>query len=211
MRVGDKKRVKKSYSGVWFNVGDIVTIEQIEGDQVKASGSTYHHMDLWWIGNKYLEDIPSEIVHKVGDHVQILSVDSDDYSDLVGTTRVVTKIDKENVSVSEGGSLRYNKGKPEFSHLSPKFILAMADLMTKSAEKYSRQNWLMKQDIRTASDSLFRHFTSFMSGEDNDNDSGKSHLLHLAVNAMIMWENYEQFGEEVDNRFYKTLEEKLDE
>jgi len=116
----------------------------------------------------------------------------------------------ENASVSEGGSLRYNKGKPEFSHLSPDFIMGMTTLMTKSAEKYSRQNWICKQDLRTASDSLFRHFTSFISGQDNDEDGSEmSHLLHIAVNAMIMWENYKQFGDEVDNRFYKTMKEKV--
>lgn len=118
----------------------------------------------------------------------------------------------KNVSVSSGGSLRYNTGKPEFSHLSPDFVLAMAELMTKSAEKYSRQNWLMKQDLRTASDSLFRHFQAFTSGQDNDvGGSEMSHLIHIAVNAMIMWENYRLYGNEVDNRFYKTIKGKVNE
>lgn len=108
-------------------------------------------------------------------------------------------------------SLRFNEGKPEFSHLSPQFILEMSKLMTKSAEKYTRQNWCLKQDLVTAGDSLFRHYAAFMSGQDVDEGgSNMSHLLHIAVNAMIMWENYEQYGEEVDTRFYKTLKEKLD-
>lgn len=117
-----------------------------------------------------------------------------------------------NVEVSSGGSLRYNTGKPQFSHLSPDFIMEMANLMTKSAEKYSRQNWLRKQDIRTAADSLFRHYSAFMSGQDNDEGGSEmSHLLHIAVNAMIMWENYRMYGKEVDNRFYKTIKELMGE
>lgn len=106
------------------------------------------------------------------------------------------------VSVSEGGSLRYNKGKPEFSHLSPDFIMDMMGLMTKSAEKYSFHNWRQKQDLRTASDSLMRHLMKFLQSEDIDDESGYSHLTHIAVNAMIMWQNYKEHGKEVDNRFY---------
>ncbi len=125
---------------------------------------------------------------------------------------VVGHEDEGDAEVSSGGSLRYNTGKPQFSHLSPDFIMEMANLMTKSAEKYSRQNWLRKQDIRTAADSLFRHYSAFMSGQDNDEGGSEmSHLLHIAVNAMIMWENYRMYGKEVDNRFYKTIKELMGE
>lgn len=123
----------------------------------------------------------------------------------VGKTEV--SISDCQVSVSGGGSLRYNKGKPEFSHLSPDFIMDMMGLMTKSAEKYSYLNWTSKQDLRTASDSLMRHLLKFLQGENIDDESLYSHLTHIAVNAMIMWQNHKDFGDEVDNRFNKSKEE----
>lgn len=110
------------------------------------------------------------------------------------------------VSVSEGGSLRYNKGKPEFSHLSPEFILEMMKTMTKSNEKYPYLNYTKKQDVKTASDSLMRHYLEFQLGNDLDNDTNCHHLAHLAVNAMIIFQNLKDYGEEVDNRYMKAKE-----
>ena len=114
---------------------------------------------------------------------------------------------KEEVTESKGGSLRYNKGKPQFSHLSPEFISDMMALMTKSSDKYGYLNWTKAQDVRTASDSLMRHFLKFQQGEDLDDESGYSHITHVAVNAMIIWQNLQDFGDEVDNRYSKAKDE----
>lgn len=90
---------------------------------------------------------------------------------------------------SKTGSLRANKGKPEFSQLSPDFIIQLAALMTKSAEKYEKFNWARGQEYCTPSDSLFRHFAAFLAGEDKDPESGFAHVLHIAANAMIIYES----------------------
>ena len=109
------------------------------------------------------------------------------------------------VHESATGSKRYNSGKPEFHHLSPKFIKEMMELMTKSAEKYGDLNWALGQELSTPLDSMMRHYLEFAMGENNDQESGKSHLLHIALNAMIAWYSVENYPE-LDDRFLKRLE-----
>lgn len=109
----------------------------------------------------------------------------------------------EKATESEGGALRYNKGKPQFSHLSPDFILEMMKGMTKANEKYPYLNYAKAQDVRTAADSLMRHFLKFQQGDDIDQELDTHHLALVAVNAMIMYQNLMDFGDEVDNRYSK--------
>lgn len=109
--------------------------------------------------------------------------------------------------VSSGGALRYNKGKPQFSHLSPDFIMEMMTAMTKANDKYGYLNWAKAQEVRTASDSLMRHFLKFQQGADVDEELGVHHLALVAVNAMIIFQNLQDFGDKVDNRFSKAKDE----
>jgi len=105
--------------------------------------------------------------------------------------------------VSSGGALRYNKGKPQFSHLSPDFIMEMMKGMTAANEKYPYLNYTKAQDVRTAADSLMRHFLKFQQGMDIDEELNTHHLALVAINAMIMFQNLSDFGDEVDNRYSK--------
>ena len=120
------------------------------------------------------------------------------------------KIDnKENkVNVSELGSLRYNNDKPQVSQIDPQFLLDFADLMTVSARKYSKWNYALGQDLTTPCDSMSRHLLKFLAGENNDKESGCSHLLHIAANAMIAWCSISYHLEDnpqLDNRINKSV------
>lgn len=125
-------------------------------------------------------------------------------------------MEKENkygkAEVTSTGSLRYNNGKPQMHHIPPKFLIELADLMTRSADKYGRWNFANGQPYTMPYDSMMRHITSFMNGEDLDNESGKSHLLHIAANAMIMWTTQEyrvKENPELDDRFSEYLKKDL--
>lgn len=109
------------------------------------------------------------------------------------------------VHESPNGSKRYNEGKPEFHHLSPEFLMEMMDLMTKSADKYGDLNWALGQKLTTPLNSMMRHYLYFSMCKDTDKESGKSHLLHIAANAMIAWYSLENYPE-LDDRFLKRLE-----
>lgn len=108
---------------------------------------------------------------------------------------------KIRVNKSKTGSLRYNDGKPEFSQLDPRFILALSDMMTKSAKKYGKYNWALGQEYHTPFDSCMRHLLKWSSGEDKDSESGMDHLMHAAANIMIMWTSCQKKDKDLDTRF----------
>lgn len=99
-------------------------------------------------------------------------------------------MEEKKAHISPTGSLRYNDGKPEVSQLDPKFILDLADLITQSAKKYGKYNYSKGQEFSTPFDSLMRHALKFQMGQDYDNESGKSHLLHMAANIMILYGSF---------------------
>jgi len=102
-------------------------------------------------------------------------------------------------SVSPTGSLRFNNGKPEVTQLSPEFILALSELMTKSAAKYGKLNWAYGQQFSTPMDSCMRHLLKFQQGEDLDEESNMDHLIHAAANIMILYHSYKNH-KELDDR-----------
>lgn len=113
--------------------------------------------------------------------------------------------DKNEATVSSTGSVRHNKDKPEMSQLDPRFVMAMAELLTEADKcgKYDTYNWAKGQKYTVVYDSLMRHMTAFMTGEDMDPESEKSHLIHAACNIMFLWNNWMQENPEFDDRFFK--------
>lgn len=107
------------------------------------------------------------------------------------------------VSKSATGSLRFNEGKPEVSQVDPKFIMALADLMTASSKKYGKHNYALGQQYSTPFDSCMRHLMKFMQGENIDEESGKDHLIHAAANIMIMYTSTKLDNPDLDDRFFK--------
>lgn len=99
-------------------------------------------------------------------------------------------------------SQRLNTGKPQCNEIDPAFILGIAKVLTKSREKYDRANWTKSTDWRTPYDSAMRHLLAFQSGEDNDAETGQSHLLHCATNLMFL-HYYANTQPENDDRIFK--------
>lgn len=104
------------------------------------------------------------------------------------------------VNKSKTGSKRFNEGKPEISQLDPRFLIDLADLITKSAAKYGKYNYALGQEYHTPFDSLMRHAMKFWQGEDMDPESGLHHVLHMAANCMILYSSIKKSDEELDTR-----------
>ena len=60
------------------------------------------------------------------------------------------------------------------------------------AKKYARDNW-KKIEPERYEKAAMRHLISYVTGELNDPESGKSHLAHLVCNALfLMWNDNNQ-------------------
>jgi len=63
----------------------------------------------------------------------------------------------------------------------------VAKILTFGAKKYSANNW---QNVENAKEryeaALLRHLSAHKKGEKIDNDSGLSHLSHVACNALFL-------------------------
>lgn len=84
---------------------------------------------------------------------------------------------------------KHDDGKTQYQHLSPKFIKEMAEITTQGALKYGGGNYLKGDEkaLMRIYDALMRHLQAWCSGEEVDVESGKSHLSHVACNAMMIY------------------------
>ena len=95
---------------------------------------------------------------------------------------------------------RFNAGKPQWSLVPQTALIPMVEVLEFGAKKYAAHNWKKGLPITEICESMKRHLDSFMEGEDNDKESGLSHIGHLQCNALFlswMMQNKPEF----DNRY----------
>lgn len=118
----------------------------------------------------------------------------------------ITRINQELAGQeSSTGSLRYNKGKAGVHQVPPDVVLDIAKVLDYGASKYSEFNWAKGNNLSVPYACAMRHLLAFWNGEDNDKESGLSHLAHVMTNIMMMSfykKNFTQF----DDRFFKKDE-----
>lgn len=95
--------------------------------------------------------------------------------------------------------LRYNEGKLRYDLLPPRWMEALAEVMTKGAEKYEPRNWEKGMEWSKCYASLMRHTVAWLKGEDIDPESGLPHMAHTAWNALALVE-YAETHPEYDDR-----------
>ncbi len=88
---------------------------------------------------------------------------------------------------------RYNNGKPRLSLIDPYFTEELGGVLTMGAIKYDDYNW--QKSLNTDDhdnfrngcvDSLERHVAKMKKGELVDDESGLTHMAHVAANAMFI-------------------------
>lgn len=87
-----------------------------------------------------------------------------------------------------GQAARKNEGKPKLSYvmeLGPA-LDGVAGVLEFGHKKYSRGNYHKGFPPTTVVDSLLRHISAYMSGEDVDPESGKLHVDHISTNALFL-------------------------
>lgn len=86
--------------------------------------------------------------------------------------------------------LRYNEGKQPLSLLleANNAVQGLSGVLAYGAKKYARGNYLRGLPHTQIVDSLLRHLTSYMSGEDVDPESKLRHVDHVLANAFFLSE-----------------------
>jgi hypothetical protein len=80
--------------------------------------------------------------------------------------------------MANGAGTKDDWGKTRFGQVPPLPLKLWADVLTYGAQKYSPGNWLNGMDWSRVYDALIRHLNAFWAGEENDPETGKSHLAH---------------------------------
>ena len=85
----------------------------------------------------------------------------------------------------------YNKkieNKANINKIYPKFIEEIGKVLDYGDNKYGLMNWKKYENINELTSALMRHSNQFNSGDMFDEESGYSHLSHIASNCMmLMW------------------------
>lgn len=99
--------------------------------------------------------------------------------------------------MSKEEAMRFNDGKVELSLLPKSLLDETARVLMFGAQKYDRNNWKKGMKYTSIYDSLQRHLTAFLEGEDVDPESGLLHLAHASCNIAFLIEYHtKQTGED---------------
>lgn len=95
---------------------------------------------------------------------------------------------KDRVTYESGGVKETAIGgvtKTMFQLIDPYYIEGIGDVLTMGAEKYSPDNW-KKVDKTEYKRAMYHHMNEYLKGHKIDDESGLSHLYHLATNLMFL-------------------------
>lgn len=111
--------------------------------------------------------------------------------------------------------IKHDNGKPMMSLIDPLALGEVGKVMTYGAHKYTANNWRKGFKYSRLYDAALRHLLAHISGEDNDPESGLSHLAHC-VSCLLMIINFQITRKGDDDRFKAdennaTVESKVEE
>jgi len=82
--------------------------------------------------------------------------------------------------------VRDDGGKLPYHLLPPELMEGVARILQFGAKKYSPRNWEKGMDWSRVFSSMNRHIWAWWNGEDNDPETGLSHLDHIACNIAFL-------------------------
>ena len=91
---------------------------------------------------------------------------------------LIAQLHQANAGIPTEGAVKHDNGKPELHFLSREMVEAVAEVRSFGAKKYSPNGWKAGFKYSRSISAALRHIMAFNSGEDNDPESGLSHLAH---------------------------------
>ena len=86
---------------------------------------------------------------------------------------------------------KYDEGKPMMGLLPFKSLAEVSKVLTFGAKKYAAHNWKKVEPERYL-DAALRHLGDYLEGEDDDSESGLSHLAHAGCCVLFaLWHHLE--------------------
>lgn len=103
--------------------------------------------------------------------------------------------------------VKFDSDKPRTDLIPPQALLQIAEVFAFGAKKYDDRNWEKGLLYHRIYGAMLRHLYAFWGGEDNDPESGKSHLAHAGCCLFMLMGTVAQHPE-LDDRPHK-FQEKL--
>lgn len=98
---------------------------------------------------------------------------------------------------------RYNQDKIRWSLVDYEALKPMVEVLAFGAKKYSDDNWKKGLKTKEVCESLMRHLTAYLSGQDNDSESDLPEVGHILCNAMFL-SHMHLFRPDMDTRAKKN-------
>lgn len=96
--------------------------------------------------------------------------------------------------------VKHDQEKPDMSLLSSIALFKIAEVMSYGKKKYTAHNWrggfVWSRPLAAAA----RHLYAYIGGEDNDPETGLSHLAHACCCLFFVLE-FEETHKEADDRY----------
>ena len=93
---------------------------------------------------------------------------------------------QEDRGADKDQAAKADKGKLELSLVNPELVKAVAEVRMYGTEKYGdSENW-RKVEPKRYVDALYRHLLAYIEGNEVDEESGLSHLAHMACNLSFL-------------------------
>lgn len=117
------------------------------------------------------------------------------------------QVDKDSTGVFEvnyappinDNGVKFDQEKVKMQLLDPTFLEEVAKVFTLGAEKYGENNYKKGLHVSRCLGALDRHLKAFKVLEDNDPETGLSHLAHAACCLQMIYYNYKN-KQEFDDR-----------
>jgi hypothetical protein len=101
---------------------------------------------------------------------------------------------------AELGGTKHDNGKSRLDLLSSVWIFGVGEVLRYGAAKYAEQNWRKGIAYSRLAGAALRHVFAWLGGENDDPETGLSHLLHASCSLMFLYET-SQTRPDLDDRW----------